>query len=129
MLQLNVGISRWQSMYPDVQSYSKTCDVCQRSKINYKKSMLPLNPLPVASRPFQAIHIDDKTLPRTTKQGHCALLCCIDAFSKFPIVTPVSDLSAVTSAKILTRDVISLFGVPEVIVIGDLVLLEVGSKN
>ena len=106
----------WQSMYPDVQRYTETCVVCQRSKISSKKSTLPLNPLPVATKPFQTIHIDHKCLPRKTKQGHCALLCCVDAFSKFPIVSPVPDYSATTTAKVLMRDVISVFGVPSVIV-------------
>jgi len=75
-----------------------------------------LNPLPVATKPFQIINIDHKSLPRKTSQGHCALLCCIDAFSKFPIVSPVPDYSAETTAKVLMRDVISIFGIPSVIV-------------
>ena len=100
----------WQSMYPDIQRYTETCVVCQRSKISSRKSTLPLNPLPVATKPFQIINIYHKSLPRKTSQGHCALLCCIDAFSKFPIVSPVPDYSAETTAKVLMRDVISIFG-------------------
>jgi len=59
----------WQNLFPDIQQYTLTCDVCQRTKINKNKTVTPLHPLEAADRPFQRWHLDFKTFPRATSQG------------------------------------------------------------
>jgi len=106
----------WQNFFPDIQQYTLTCDTCQRTKINKNKTVTPLHPLEPADRPFQRWHLDFKTFPRATSQGSTALLCCIDSFTCFPIVIPTPDLSAATTANLFVREIISVFGVPEMVI-------------
>lgn len=100
-------------MFRDVTDYSKTCDLCLRSKRNFNFRSSPLNPLEIPRRPGQIWQIDFKTLPRQTKYGNIAILCCIDAFTGWPVLRAVPDLSAFTAAKIFFNCVITSFGTPE----------------
>ena len=88
----------------------KTCDLCQRSKRYYQFKAAPLNPHQVASRPFERIHIDHKNLTRKTRSGYTAVLCVLDAFSGWPFLIPVKDMSAETTAQALFKNVIFVFG-------------------
>ena len=103
----------WQNLFPDVQQY--TCDVCQRTK-NKRKRVAPLHPLMPAERSFQTWHMDFKTLSRKTAEGNTAILCCVDNFTCFPIAIPTPDMSAITTAKVFVRDVVSIFGIPETVI-------------
>jgi len=106
----------WQSLYLDLEKYISTCDVCQRTKRNYLKRVAPLNTLQVPVRPFSQVQIDHKNLPRPTKEGSVAILCMIDAFTGWPILVGVRDLSAETTAKMLFKHLISQFGAIDVLV-------------
>ena len=79
---------------------------------NYGKRVIPLHPLEAETSPFVGWSIDIKTMPRVAKQGNVGLLCMIDVFSKFPVVIPIQNLSAETSAKAFVNNIISHYGVP-----------------
>jgi len=103
----------WRSLYSDAQKYALICDTCQRVKTNYSKRTIPLHPLEAEILPFTAWSLDIKTLPRVTNQGTTGLLCIIDVFSKFPIVLPISDFSAETTAKAFVNNIICHYGIPQ----------------
>ena len=105
----------WQSLFLDVHQYIKTCDMCQRTKKNYSFRRPPLNPLEIPQKPFTHWSLDHKMLSRKTKTGNVAILCCVEIFSNWPVLIPVPDLSAFTTAKMLVKYIISVFGVPLVI--------------
>jgi len=103
----------WRSLFTDVCQFCKTCDICLRSKRNFNAKLPPLNPLETPSRCFQFWAMDHKPLCRTTVEGNTAILCCVDMFSNWPVLIPVKDLSAETTAKAFFRHVVAVYGVPE----------------
>lgn len=100
----------FKTLYQDIVDFAKSCDSCLRSKRFYGQKTQSLHPTQVPSRPFEVIHIDLKNLTRKTHQGNVALAIAVCAFSKFPVVKAIPDYSAVTVAKFLVEDVISIFG-------------------
>ena len=106
----------WKTMYMDVKDFCKTCDVCHKSKRDFAHRTRPLNPLPVAQGPFKVWNIDHKDLCRKTNSGSVAVLCCIDAFSGWPILAPVKSMDAETTAKTFFKEVVSKFGIPDIVI-------------
>ena len=106
----------WQDLYKDVREFCLSCDTCLRSKRNYSHKVSPLHPFEVAQYPFQIFHMDHKILSRKTHSNNTALLVFIDAFSNFSIIRPVPDTSALTLARVFVESVISLCGIPEILI-------------
>ena len=86
-------------MYVDAKDFCKTCEVCHKSKRDFAHRTRPLNPLPVAQGPFKIWNIDHKDLCRKTNSWSVAVLCCIDVFSGWPVLAPVKNMDAETTAK------------------------------
>ena len=105
----------WKSLFKDITDFVKSCHTCQISKRNYTHRAVPLHPLHVPTRPFTQWHVDFKVLTRKTRQGNTAVLCCIDAFSNWPILIPCKDQTAYTTAKAIVQHVVCSWGVPEII--------------
>jgi len=106
----------WKTMYMDVKDFCKTCEVCHKSKRDFAHRVRPLNPLPVAQGPFKIWNIDHKDLCRKTNNGLVAVLCCTDAFSGWPVLAPVKSMDAETTAKTFFKEVVSKFGIPDIVI-------------
>ena len=102
----------WKNLYTDLHDYVKSCDVCLRAKRNYAFRSTPLHPLEVPNGPCEFYHLDHKNLTRPTKAGNVGILCIIDAFSGWPVLKAVPDLTALTTAKVFFREIVAVFGVP-----------------
>jgi len=100
------------------QSFGKTCDICLIAKRYFSLRPPPLHPLPVPTAPFSHWALDHKTLTRKTKQGNVAILCCVDAFSGWPVLRAVKDLTAFTTAKLFFERVVAQYGKP-ILVLSD----------
>ena len=74
----------WKSMFADAVEYCKTCDVCQRTKINYGHRYVPLHPLSVPDEVGTRFSINHKVLTRTTATGNTAVLVNVECF--FPVL-------------------------------------------
>jgi len=105
----------WRSLFADVHSYVKSCEVCQKSRRNYAHRVAPLHPLEVPDRPFSHIAIDFKNLTRRTTEGNIAILVVVCQFSFYPYLIPTKDLTAQTTARALIEHVICAEGCPRVI--------------
>jgi len=103
-------------MYMDVKDFCKTCDICHKSKRDFAHRIRPLNPLPVAQGPFKIWNIDHKDLCRKTNNGSVAVLCSIYAFSGWPVLAPVKSMDAETTAKTFFKEVVSKFGIPDIVI-------------
>jgi len=103
-------------MYLDIKEYCNSCEICLRAKRNSSFRTTPLHPLPVPHAPFQQWQIDHKNLTRKTKHGNVAIHCIVDSFSTWPILVPVPDMSAETTANVFFKEVISTYGVPSSII-------------
>ena len=99
----------WPTMLIDIKNETRTCDICQRSKILTNPAKAPLRPLPVPCRPGQMISFDHKTLSRTTDE---AFICY---FSGFVTYVAVPDETAYTTANVFVREIIARTGPPDLI--------------
>ena len=101
----------WKSLYTDVVEFCKTCDVCQRTKVNFAHRYVPLNPVPVPPEVGYRFCMDHKTLTRKTDAGNTAILVLVDSFSNYPHLIPVPDLTAETTAKAIVHHIIPIHGI------------------
>ena len=101
----------WSGMYTDVVKYRSNCPQCAIVNGLGRVNKPPLSPIPV-QRPFQIIVVDVMDLP-ATELGNHHVVVFQDFLTKWPVVFPVPDQKAVRLVKLLTEEVIPLFGVPE----------------
>jgi len=97
-------------MFADANTYCKTCEVCQCTKINYSHTYVPLHPHPVPQEIGTRLAMDHKVVTRTTAEGNTAILVIVEAFSGYAHLIPVKDMTAVTTAQALVRYVIPTWG-------------------
>jgi len=99
-----------KSMFADAVEYCKTCDVCQRTKINYGHRYAPLHPLSVPDEVGTRFSMDHKVLTHTTAAGNTAVLVIVECFSGFPHLIPVPDQTADTTARAIVQHIVPLWG-------------------
>ena len=95
-------------MYSDVTKHCASFPQCPIVNGNRRINRPPPSPIPV-QRPFQIMGVDVMELPVTDSGNHHV----VDFLTKWPLVFPVPDQKAVRLVKLLTEEVIPLFGVPE----------------
>jgi len=94
-------------MFADAVEYCKTCDVCQRTKINHGHRYAPLSvPDEVGTR----FSMDHKVLTQTTAAGNTAVLVIVECFSGFTHLIPVPDQTADTTARAIVQHIVPLWG-------------------
>jgi len=96
-------------MFADAVEYCKTCDVCQRTKINYGHRYAPLHPLSVPDEVGTRFTMDHKVLTRTTAAGN--IVVTVECFSDFAHLIPVPDQTADTTARVIVQHIVPLWEV------------------
>ncbi|GFY41108.1 integrase catalytic domain-containing protein [Trichonephila inaurata madagascariensis] len=79
-----------------------------------RHTVSPIQPFAPTVERFQHVHID-LVGPFPPSDGFTFLLTCIDRYTRWPEVIPVSDISTEAVAKSFIVNWISLFGVPAII--------------
>ena len=108
----------WKQLFQNVAEFCKTCDTCLRAKQYFRLRPPSSHPLPVPTAPFSHWALDHKTLTRKTKQANVEILCCVDAFSGWPVLQAVKDLTAFTTVKIFFERIVAQYGQP-ILVLSD----------
>ncbi|KAE8712759.1 hypothetical protein F3Y22_tig00110229pilonHSYRG00017 [Hibiscus syriacus] len=72
----------WLHMGDDVEAYVKTCLVCQHDKIDMKKPVGLLQPLPILERPWESFSMDFIVGLQNT-DGLSSIMVVVDRFSKY----------------------------------------------
>ena len=99
-----------KSLFADANIYCKTCEICQKTKIDYQHKTAPLHPQQVPETLGSRLAIDHKVLTRTTAEGNTAVLVVVETSSGFLHFIAVKDQTALTTAKALVHNVLPLWG-------------------
>ncbi|GJY64927.1 putative nucleotidyltransferase, ribonuclease H [Tanacetum coccineum] len=115
-LALVEGTYYWPRMEDDVETFVRTCLICQQDKIEQKKSGGLLEPLPTPKGPWESVSMDFITcLPKS--EGSGSIIVVVDRFSKYgTFIAAPPDVTADDTAKLFFRNVVKYWGVPQVIV-------------
>lgn len=105
----------WPQMHQEVESYVKSCNLCQRFK---NPTGLPpgyLHSIPV-SKVFEHIHIDIVGPLKSTFRGHSYVITATDAFSKWAFAMPSQKVRTSEMIKFLEDEILSVHGKPQTII-------------
>ena len=72
----------WLKLREDDKTYVNTCDVCQRRKTYTTRMVGLLQPLEIPERRWEGVSFVFITRLTPTKEGHDAILVCMDKSSK-----------------------------------------------
>ncbi|KAK9181022.1 hypothetical protein WN944_024159 [Citrus x changshan-huyou] len=103
-------------MRDDIEAYVRTCLACQQDKVNHQLLVGLLEPLPIASRPWESVTMDFiSALPKS--EGCGSIMVVVDRYSKYTtfIVAP-TDCKADEAARLFVKHIVKLWGVPKSIV-------------
>ena len=107
----------WSGMSKDISKWSLSCKPCQLAKI-HRHVKAPLHHLPPPTDRFSHIHVD-LVGPLPQCEGKNMLLTVIDRWTSWPEAYPLSSTgdgaSSQACAKLIVREWIPRFGVPDVI--------------
>lgn len=93
------------------------CEICQKTKSNFKPLCPPLKLYQVPNQPFDRIHLDFMTISqRVGEEKYPYALIMVCAFSKFTKIIPCKTQTAGELVKRFMRNVIGNFGTPSTII-------------
>ncbi len=106
----------WPKMKKDVETYIRSCEMCQQTKSSMQAKAAPLHPNAIPSQPWTHISVDMITgLPKSN--GYNAIIMIVDCFSKEIIPVACStELSSEGWVKILCDEVYSKHGMPQIVI-------------
>lgn len=106
----------WNSMNNDIKKYIENCAICEKTKI-HRHTHTPLQITSVANAPFQKIYIDFVgEINPNSDEGHKHIMTIACDLTKYVVMQPVHDCTAVTAAKIIVEEICLVFNIPKIIV-------------
>ncbi len=103
----------WPTMRIDVEKHISQCLSCAQTKGT--TSSAPILEYPLPAGPFDLVCIDLLQLPRST-QGSVCVLFSVDHFSRFVVLAPLRNKSAVTVAHTMVSHLIFPYTTPRVLI-------------
>lgn len=102
----------WKGMRQDIINFVKTCESCQRYKLDRNKTRQPMLITDTPKRPFEKIQMDIVGPLPITENGNRYLLTIQDNFSKFSDAIPLESTDAIQVALAFATNFISKHGCP-----------------
>ena len=102
----------WPKMRLDITTHVSQCSSCAQNKGNTKTA--PILEYPMPTSPFETVAIDLLKMPKST-QGSVYVLVCVDHFSRFVILAPLSNKSASAVAHALVSHLLCPYTTPTVL--------------
>ncbi|KAJ8495303.1 hypothetical protein ONZ45_g12913 [Pleurotus djamor] len=108
----------WPTLVKDATEFARSCDVCQKIKVDRRGPMGGLRPAHIPLRPYETVSMDLITgLPPSGEEKFSAVLVIVDKLTKYALFTPTYDsLDQVGFAKLFIAKVINVFGLPSRII-------------
>ena len=105
-------------MNRSMEKFCKTCDVCQKTKVDCTKKMGALRPSHIPSQPFEMVSLDLITrLPPSGQEQYMAVLVIVDKLTKFTLFIPMYDSPTQEGfAKLFIEKVAHVYGMPHRII-------------
>ncbi|KAK8948956.1 hypothetical protein KSP39_PZI005193 [Platanthera zijinensis] len=102
----------WPRMKESVDTYVKTCLVCQQDKVENRQPAGLLEPLPVPDHPWHTVTLDFiSALPKS--EGFGSIMVVVDRFSKYGTFIPrTKDCTAEEAAQGFFKEVVKHWGLP-----------------
>ncbi len=100
----------WNGLNRDVRRWIRTCLSCQQSKTQ-RHTTAPLQNFDLPDQRFEEIHVDIVG-PLPQSHGFSYLFTCIDRYTRWTEVVPMTNMTAESCARALMAGWISRFGVP-----------------
>ncbi|KAI5671867.1 hypothetical protein M9H77_12231 [Catharanthus roseus] len=96
----------WPQMQDEVESYVRTCLICQQDKVEPNAPSGLLDPLPIPKRPWESVSIDFITsLPKS--EGFGSIIVVVDRFSKYATFIPApTDCTAEETTRLFLKNVV-----------------------
>lgn len=102
----------WPGMMKYVIEYTKSCDLCQRNRIDTHKPFGKLQPLPVPKGPWREIGYD-MVGPLPESEGYNAIMTIVDRLTKQAHFIPCrTNLDTPDCAKLFMKEIWRLHGTP-----------------
>jgi hypothetical protein len=105
----------WLDMQTDIEAWSKSCDVCQKTKFSNKHPKAPLEPI-VVTQPWQLLGLDHIGPLPVTKNGNRYITLGCDYFTKYGDAKPSKAINAEQSARFVFDNFTCKFGMIEAII-------------
>lgn len=106
----------WPTMSADIRKYIDNCAVCERTKV-HTHTHTPLQITSVANKPFEKIYIDFVgELNPNSSEGHKYILTISCDLTKYIIMKPTFDQTALTAARTIVDEVCLIYNFPKIIV-------------
>jgi len=112
----------WENMAKDLETYVKSCDTCQRTKMRTTAMPGLLRQLAVPTRPGQSIAMDFismgcRSYDPTTKQTYDSVFVITDRLTRICVFIPCTkELDAAGAAHLFIANWYKRFGVPDEII-------------
>nr|GEY65442.1 hypothetical protein [Tanacetum cinerariifolium] len=103
----------WPRMGDNVETFVRTCLICQQDKIEQKKSGRLLAPLPMPKGPWESVSMDFITcLPKS--EGGGRIIVVVDRYSKYgTFIAALPDVTKNDTAKLFFKNVAKLLDVAQ----------------
>ena len=101
----------WPGAHTDVKKWISECERCVIAKGPYLPARAPMGSI-IATRPLEVLAMDFTQL-EPTSDGRENVLVMTDVFTKFTVAVPTRNQKASTVAKVLVREWLMVYGVPQ----------------
>ena len=105
----------WFGVFSDARKFVESCDTCQRAAHPPTTPNAPLEPLPQEAGPNFRVHMD-LFGPLILDRGCKYVMVMTDAFTKYVVLTPLSDKTSTTVIEAFFNNWVCTFGTPRQIV-------------
>ena len=103
----------WPEMNTDVRRWARSCEQCQRNKVN-RHTKTPFQEFDTPQARFDSIHIYIVG-PPPLSNGYSYILTCIDRYTRWPEAFRIQDITAEMVAQAFVQGWVSRLGVPSTI--------------